>query len=338
MKLVSPHKLKNGDTLAIIAPSSGLAGLFPHRLDKGIAFLKSWGFKIKEFYTTRRMTDWHSGTAEERARDIMNAFMDEEVKGIFCTIGGYTSNQVLPYLDFGKIRENPKFFCGYSDISILHYAFYKKAKLQTFYGPSVMVQFAEFPKPLDYTLTYFKKAAMDEEPIGEIEPSESWTDEVLNWGAKEDQERAREMRTNKGYTWLRKGRAIGPILGGCLSSIVHLRGTEYWPSHKGTILLLEIPEGHDFSQGEPLEAVDSYLTDLKLSNVFDEIVGLVFGRPFRYIEEDTEKLKAVILENTKEYDFPILFGVDVGHTDPQITVPLGALVEITSENNLFKIQ
>jgi muramoyltetrapeptide carboxypeptidase len=337
MSIIIPKKIKAGDTLGIISPSSGLAGLFKHRIDRGINSLRNMGFEIKEFKTTRTVKDWSSGTPEERAKDLMDAFSDKNVNGIICTIGGNTANQMLPYLDFKKISKNAKFFCGYSDISVLHYAIYTKARLQTFYGPCVMVQFAEFPKPFEYTLKYFKKAAMENGSINRIEPSLKWTDEILDWDTKKDLKRARKMIDNKGYVWLRKGRANGPILGGCLSSIVHLRGTQYWPDHKNKILMLELPEGQKFDEGEPLQNVDAYLTDLKLSGVFDKIVGMIFGRPFKYSNKETEKLKKIILENTKDYDFPILFGADIGHTDPQLTIPLGAVTQIDSERNLFKI-
>lgn len=337
MSLIIPPKLSKGDCIAVISPSGGHAGLFPHRIEKGINFLKKEGFKIKEFKTTRKIMGWSSGTPEERAADLMNAFIDENIKGIICTIGGYSANQLLPLLDYENIKKHPKLFCGYSDISVLHYALYQKSQLQTFYGPSIMVQFAEFPKPLDYTWDYFKKATVENKPIGNIASSEKWTDELLNWATKEDQKRARKLETNKGYEWLRNGQAEGCILGGCLSSIIHLRGTDYWPDHKNKILFIEIPEGQEFGKGEPLSVVESYLMDLKLSKVFDSIIGLIIGRPFKYSEEDNDKLKKIIIEMTAEYKFPILFGADIGHTDPQITIPFGALTQIDSEKNKFEI-
>ncbi len=336
MDLIRPKNLEKGDTIAIISPSAGLASIFPHRLDNGIKFLESQGFKIKEFLTTRKINGWESAPAEERARDIMNAFTDPEVKAIICTIGGYNANKVLKYLDFEKIKENPKIFCGYSDISVLHYALYTKCNLITFYGPAVMTQFGEFPKPLEYTIEYFNKALI-EGKIGEIQASDKWTDEVLDWSQKKDLERARELKNNKGFEWLKEGKANGKIIGGCLSSITHLVGTEYWPDHAQKILFIEIPEGQEFSKGEPIFYVDALLADLNNLGLFKQIKGLIVGRPFRYNEEEDEKFKEVILDNTKDYNFPILYGVDIGHTDPQITVPLGAEVEIDSDKTLFRI-
>jgi len=334
--LTKPKKLKKGDTIAIISPSAGLAAIFPHRLNNAIKFLESQGYKTKEFPCTRKNKGWESATAEERAEDVMNAFKDKEIKAIICSIGGNNANKTLRYLDFNKIKENPKILCGYSDISVLHYAIHKKSNLVTFYGPAAMTQFAEFPRPLKYTLEHFNKAITDSAPIGKINPSENWTDEISDWGEKRDLEGPRKLRKNLGYEWLKKGRIEGEIIGGCLPSILHLIKSEYWPDHKNKILFIETPEGEDFTKGESLAEVDAQLCDLRISGIFDEIRGMIVGRPFGYTDEEKEKLKEIIIDNTKGYNFPILYGVDIGHTDPQITIPLGIKVLIDSEKNIFE--
>lgn len=334
--MIKPNKLEKGDTIAILSPSAGLAAVFSHRLENAINFLKSKGYKIKEYPSTRSRSGWESAPAKNRAEDIMGAFLDKNVKAIICAIGGNTANKTLKYLDFKKIKNNPKVFCGYSDISVLHYAINKKSNLTTFYGPCAMTQFGEYPNPLKYTLSYFNKAVTD--TIGRISPSEKWTDETLDWSQKLDLTRPRKLNKNPGFEWLKKGKAEGEIIGGCLHSIVHLLGTEYWPNHKNKILFIEIPEGQDFNKGEPLPEVDSLLCDLELNGLFKEIKGLIVGRPFKYDHEEIEQFKKIILDNTKDYDLPILYGVDIGHTDPQITIPLNVMVEIDSNKNLFEIK
>lgn len=335
MELTKPEKLKKGDTIGIISPSAGLVAIFPHRLDNAIKFLESEGYKVKEFSCTRKINEWESAPAKERAKDIMDAFTDPKIKAIICSIGGNTINKTLKYLDFEKIKENPKIFIGYSDISVLHYALNKKCQLSTFYGPCAMTQFGEYPKPFEYTLNYFNKALI-EGKIGTIKASEKWTDEVLDWGQKKDLERARELKENKGFEWLKEGESEGEIIGGCLPSISNLLGTEYWPDHNKKILFIEIPEAQQFDKGEPLAEVDALLCNLEIAGIFKQIKGLIIGRPFRYDDEEKEKFKEIILDNTKDYYFPILYGVDVGHTDPQITIPLGAKIKLDSKQNLFK--
>lgn len=338
MEIIKPKKLKNGDTIAIISPSSPLAGLTPHRLEKARKYFESKGFKIKEFKSTRKIFRWSAGTPQERAKDIMDAFLDKEVSMILTAIGGSTANQVLKYLDFEKIKENPKIFCGYSDISTLHYAFYKKCNLMTYYGPSALVQFGEYPNPLEYTESYFNKVLLENNTEIDIKASDEWTEESLNWFTKDDLTRARKLQKNSGFKWLKKGSAKGEIIGGCLSVILNLAGTEFWPDYKDKILFLELPEGNKFNLPTPVDEVDYRLTHLEMLGVFDKIEGLIFGRPYAYSKEEYNQLKEVLIERTKEYNFPILFDVDIGHTDPQITIPIGSEVEINSEKSMFKIR
>ena len=336
MKLIEPPPLKKGDTIGIIAPSAGLSAIFPHRIDKAIEYFKSEGYKIKEFRNVRKSKKWESASPEERSKEIMEAFEDKEVKAIICEIGGTTANKTLNFLDFKKIRKNPKIFCGYSDISVLHYAIYKKSRLMTYYGPSIMVQFAEYPYPLEHTKEYFNRAVSIGK-IGKIDPSDEWTDETLDWNKKEDQKRARKFKKNKGFEWIKKGFAEGPIIGGCLHSILHLLGTKYWPSHKNKILFLDIPEGENFDRAFPISELDAELIDLENAGVFKKIKGLIIGRPFKYSEKKEKELKETILDNLKKYNFPVLYGADIGHTDPQITIPLGRKTRINSNTNLFEI-
>ncbi len=339
MNMLKPPKLNKGDTVALLSPSSGLGGTFPHRIDNAVKALRNLGFVVKEFPTTRKLTGHHSaGTPEERAKDINDAFGDKSVKAIICTIGGMTANQILKHLDFSIVRDNPTIFCGYSDISVLHYALNTKNNLVTFYGPAAMTQFGEFPKPLDYTIEYFLKAITKTQPVGSIQPSQKWTDEFMDWSTNADMIRPRNMMGNNGFEWLSEGDAHGISIGGCLPSILHLKGTEYWPDYNNKILFLETPEGEDPAKGLPLSYVDSYLTDLEINGVFDEICGLIFGRPYKYAEAEKTKLKEILSKIGEKYSIPILFGADIGHTDPIITLPIGVKISINSEKNSFAIE
>lgn len=337
--LLKPKSLKIGDTIGLISPSAPLAGLVPHRTKKGIQGLEQLGFKVKIGKNALKVTGHTAGAPYERAEDINFFFADKEVKAIFSFIGGNHSNQILKYLNFNLIKKNPKIFLGYSDVTVLHFALYTKARLVTFYGPAVLTQFAENPTILPYTATYLKKALMQTEPLGEIEPSIKWTDEILDWFKKEDIKRPRSMKRNKGWRWLKEGKAEGHILGGCITSMMHLRGTEYWPDFSNAILFWETPEsGDDFTKGEKVENIDAYLTDLELSGVFKKIKGMIVGRFFGYSEQQKNEAIKVIQERTSGYKFPILMNVDIGHSDPMITIPLGVQVRINSSKDIFEIK
>ena len=337
--LLKPKSLKIGDTIGLVSPSAPLAGLVPHRTQKGIQALEQLGFKIKVGENALKVTGHTAGTPKERAEDMNSFFKDKDVKAIICFIGGNHSNQILKYLDFNLIKKNTKIFLGYSDATVLHFALYTQSNLTTFYGPAVLTQFAENPKIFSYTEEYFKKALMDNQPIGKIKSSSYWTDEVLDWFKKEDQKRPRKMKRNEDWQWLKKGKAEGPILGGCITSMMHLRGTKYWPDFNGSILFWETPEsGDDFTKGEKVESIDSYLTDLELSGIFKNIKGMIVGRFFGYSEQEKKEAVKIIQERTSGYEFPILLNADVGHSDPMVTIPLGVKIKIDSSKNIFDIK
>ena len=335
--MIKPTKLKKGDTIAIIAPSSGLAKLFPHRIENARKALEQLGFQVKLFPTVSKFNNGKAGTVVDRVKDIHDAFSDRNIKAVICAIGGLSANEILGELDYDLIKKNPKIFCGYSDITLLHYAFQKKSDLVTFYGPGAMTQFGEYPEPLKYTIDFFLKAVASGEPIGKIISSEERTDEVLDWGAKEDLERPRKLLSNQGHIWLKKGKAEGRIIGGCLYSLLQVKGTEYDLDYADKILFIEVPEGEDFTKGTPLPHVDSQLMDLRNVGVFDKIKGLIVGMSFGYTEGEQSQFKELIKSHTREYDFPVLFNVNIGHADPINTVPLGVKANLDSQRDLFSI-
>lgn len=335
--LIKPKHLQKGDTVGLVSPSAPLAGLVPHRVRIGVKALQDFGFKVKIGKNALKIEEETAGSPKERAEDINNFFKDGNIKAIFCFIGGDYSNQILKYLDFALIKKNPKIFLGYSDATVLHFAFLTQANLVTFYGPAILTQFAENPQMFSYTKKYLRKAIMVPELIGKIEPSFKYTDEILDWFEKEDLKRERKLKKNVGWQWIKQGKARGSILGGCIVSMMHLRGTKYWPDFLDSILFWEISEADDnFRKGESPNDIDIYLKNLELSGVLTKIKGMIIGRPFNYTDKQIINLIQIIKNRTKKYKFTILFNVDIGHTDPMITIPLGVKVEIDSSKNLFK--
>jgi len=337
MKLIKPKKLSRGDTIGVIAPSSGNANIFPHRIENAVKVLNRLGYKVKFATHSLERNGYVSSDPKKRANDIHEMFKDSNVSAIICTIGGDHSNQTLKYLDFEFIKNNPKIFLGFSDISVLHYALINKSNLQTFYGPCLMTQFGEYPDVLLYTLEYFNKAVVSLDSVGDIVPSKEWTAEILDWTMKKDLERPRKLIQSDGYEWLKQGSASGQILGGCVPSINHLIGTEYWIDPTGSIFFIDIPEGYEFGKGLPVYALDAYLADLDNMGVFGKIHGLIIGRPYNYSTDEHNELKKIILYYTQKYNYPILLNANIGHCDPMITLPFGVDVTIDSKQNKFSI-
>lgn len=337
MTYIKPRRLRRGDTIAILAPSGGAARLFPHRLERGAAALESLGFQCKIYPTCSKFLEGKAGTPEERAADINAAFADSSVHAIIAVIGGVCSNEIVELLDYETIRANPKIFCGYSDATVVHNALTKRANLVSFYGPCLMTQFGEYPEPLAYTVESFLKATMHSDDYGRVESSPVWTDEILDWNEKLDLSRPRVLKPNSGAIWLREGKASGLTSGGCLHTVHQLQGTPIKCEMRNRILLLEVSEGQSFNDGYPLSYVESQLVDLRLAGVFNEISGLLIGRPPFYSAERVNLLFEVVKRVTASYSFPILAGLDFGHTDPMVTIPLNVLCTINSETNVWSI-
>lgn len=357
-----------GDTIAFVAPASGLAAAVPHRLEKAKQTLEGYGFQVKIYasvtrtakenmqtlideqaalgspldrtiYDPETVQSYSSADAITRAQEFMDAFQDPNVKAIVSTIGGLTCHEMLEYLDFDIIRQNPKIVCGFSDITTLHFALYAKAQLVSFYGPSALCQFGEFPAPLDFTMTHFWKAVQSPDPIGAVQPSKEWTDDkTANWFTRADMTYQDRMRPNTpAYLWLRPGAATGRLLGGCLPVFLNVRGTEYMPVLDDCVLLLETCEGRVFDQGMDMDHVNLVLGCLRMDGTFRRIRGLVIGRAFAYSEDQVRELQRLVLYHTRGTSFPILYGLDCGHTNPVLTLPLGCEVEICSQENRFAI-
>jgi muramoyltetrapeptide carboxypeptidase len=269
------------------------------------------------------VTDWVAGPPEARVEDIHAAFADDSVAAVLCGIGGNHSNQLLPLLDYDLIAAHPKIFQGYSDTTVLHWAFAKHAGLRTFYGPALCSELGEFPEVFDYTDRWLRAAWFEDGDLDFDAPDE-WTDEFLDWAEKADLERPRKTNRADGWRTIRAGDAEGPLFGGCLETICwHVKGSNQWLDLTGAVLLLETSE-----EGPSPEHVDAYLTDLEHLGVFEQIAGLIVGRPAAYSPEAAEVLWTVAEMRTRVAGIPVLGNLDCGHTDPMLTLPLGATAHL----------
>ena len=329
---MKPPRLRVGDAIGVISPAWGGGAEYPHRVERGVRYLESLGFRVRMAPHAMNSIGYVSDTPENRVADIHEMFRDPEVKAVVSMIGGDHSCHLLPHLDFDLIRENPKVFVAYSDVTVLSVALWTKTGLVNFNGPAIMVELAEYPKVFDYTERYLLKALCSAEPLGQVESSAWWTDEMLDWDTKDDLTRARTGQASSGWTWLKGGSGEGVLVGGCLESMQHLRGTPYWPDLDGAILFLETSE----EKPDP-ERVDGILMDYENMGAFAGLRGLLFGRPMLYEPEEREQLRQVILERTAGYEFPVITDMDFGHTSPVFTVPVGCRAAIDAERERFEI-
>jgi muramoyltetrapeptide carboxypeptidase LdcA involved in peptidoglycan recycling len=217
-------------------------------------------------------------------------------------------------------------------MTVLNVAIWKETGLVTFNGPMILTDFGEYPQMLPYTESYFLKAVSAAAPVGAIAPSPGWTEEFLDWGRKQDLERPRRLQPSPGWTWLKGGAAEGILIGGCLESLQHLRGTRFWPDWEGAVLFFETSE----EKPRP-ETVDGLLMDYENMGVLAPLRGLLVGRPLGYSEEEKQQLREILLERTSRYRFPIVTDMDFGHTAPQFTLPIGCRARIDVARQRFEI-
>jgi len=328
---ILPRRLVKGDTIGIVSPASPFPAWFPRRFARSVSNLESKGYKVKLGTHVRKKLGHKAGTKESRLEDLHAMYRDESVRLVMTSLGGFNSNELLDGLDYDLVRRNPKGLIGYSDITALHLAIHSKTGLSSFYGPHLMSQFGEYPDVLPYTWECFERVVCKAHPPGEIEASKVWTEERLEYDR--DDNRPRSMKPSAGWKALRSGHAVGPLIGGEISTLVIQTGTEYMPSVDNNIFFWE-------DYGSSPAWVDRYLANLRTKGVFERIKGMLVGRMRTAGFEPTSTgygVDNIILENTKGYDFPVMVNMDFGHTDPMMTLPIGVRATMHSEKGYLNI-
>jgi len=315
MNTIFPDKLKPGDEVRVIAPVQSMALISSETREIANKRFEELGLKLTFGRHIEESDEFMSTSIQSRLEDLHDAFADKNVKAILTVIGGFNSNQLLRYVDWNLIKNNPKIFCGYSDVTILDNAILTKTGLVTYSGP----HYSSFGQKLhfDYTLDYFKKALFESTPF-EVTPSEKWSDDT--WYKNQDD---RKLIDNHGCLVINEGEKVkGVIVGGNLNTFNLLQGTEYMPSLEDSILFME-----DDSETKP-KHFDRDLQSLIHQPGFDKVKGLVIGR-FQNESEMSSVLLTKIIKTKKELDkIPVVASLDFGHTDPKITFPVGGVVEI----------
>src|SRR3990167_7686093 len=249
-RYIKPEMLYPNDKVAAVTLSWGAVPLFPERYDEGKRRIRDiFGLRVVDMTNTRASHEFLLEHPEEKAKDLMDAFKDPSIKGIFTSIGGDHAIKILPYIDYEVIRNNPKVVMGFSDSTVLNFICLK-AGLASFYGPSIMCNFAENIAMPSYEVASIKKNLFSSEVVGEIEQGPGyWTEEFLNWGESPNQHKKRAVQKPSdyaGWNFLRGTGVIeGHLLGGCLELLDVLKDSEIWPSldqWRGSILFIETSE------------------------------------------------------------------------------------------------
>jgi muramoyltetrapeptide carboxypeptidase LdcA involved in peptidoglycan recycling len=334
-------KLAKGDQVGVISPSAGLPGLFPWVQDLGLTRVRDvFGLHPVEYPTTRTM----GATLVDRARDVMAAFSDPKNKAVLTSIGGEDQIKLLKYLDPEVFLQNPKPFFGYSDNTHLH-NFLWSLGIPSYYGGAILTQFAMQGSMHELTVQFLRHALFDSGEY-ELEVSDKFTDEDLDWGDKANLNKTRKHEPNDGLVWDNPADVQGILWGGCLESlIVQSAAARYLPADSdldGTILFLETAEDIPESW-----IVEDLLIGFGERGWFDRFKAVLVGRPkaWEFDKPKSPEEKAAYRQNQREtvtrvireYNpiIPIVQNLDFGHTDPQIVLPMGNIARLTGDQRVF---
>lgn len=322
-----PEKLKPGDEVRIIAPSRSMAILGEDCKKIANERLEALGLKVTfGKYVMETDEDYFCASVEHRLEDLNDAFKDKNVKAILTVIGGFNSNQLLENIDYEAIKENPKIFCGFSDITALSNAIYAKTGLVTYSGP----HYSSFGmlKGFEYSLTYFKKMFFQDEEF-DVMASDKWSDDA--WFI--DQEN-REFIDNDGIFVINEGTAEGNIVGGNLCTLNLLQGTPFMPNIANKVLFLE---DDDMAGKIYLMEFDRNLQSLINMPEFKTVRGLVLGRSQKNTAMNKEKWIKLIKNKPELANIPVIAGVDFGHSTPIITFPIGGYTKLEAKEENVKL-
>jgi len=229
------EKPAHGGSIALVAPASPFD---PTLYEKGRAILENAGFRTVAGSSIFNRDSYLAGSDQQRARDLMDALLDPEIKAVICIRGGYGSGRLLPWFPYPTLRRNPKIFLGHSDITFLHMAFISQMGWTTLLGPNV-TGIAESPEQAEAVLRVLSGA------------------DGFQWTLDPSQ-------------ILRHGRVTAPVLGGNLTCISHMIGTPYLPDMTGALLFIE-------DRGEALYRLDRMMNHLKLSGILPGLGGILLG-------------------------------------------------------------
>ena len=307
---VLPVPLAPGDTVGLVSPSSATDE--PFDLELAREAMEALGLKVKPGPHLASRRGHLAGTDAERAGDINAMFADREVKAIVCARGGSAAARLLPLLDYGSIRRNPKALLGYSDITALHNALLSQAGLVSFHGPIGIGSWNSFNAD-QFRRVFFERELM----------------EYRNVADRGDELVVRRSRT----ITINGGKARGELVGGNLTVLTALAGSRYLPDFEGRILFLE-----DVSEAP--YRVDRMFSTLRLMGALDKVAGVVFGECTDCNPGDgygSLTLAQILDDYLKPLKIPAYRGAMIGHIRQQFILPVGGRVEMDADAGTIRM-
>jgi muramoyltetrapeptide carboxypeptidase len=270
-------------------------------MDAGLKYLEARGHQLKKGKNLGHKRGYFAGTDEERVEDIHQMYADPSIDLILCARGGWGGLRLIDKINYELIRQHPKLFVGYSDVTTLQLAIWTKTGVPSLSGPMVGVEMGKGILP--FTEQHFWGQIQNSNPSYQFSYAE--TETIL----------------------MNAGIAEGNLLGGCLSLVCHLIGTAYSPDYRGAILFLE-------DVGEKPYKIDRYLAHLKQAGIFDQINGLILGDFVDCEAEEDEvslRLDEIIDDYFSEVSYPVIRNFPYGHGDLKFSMPIGVKTVLNTD-------
>jgi len=309
--VIKPKVLHQGGTVGVISPAS--PSFKKSDVLRGKETLERWGYRVELSKNLNISKGFTAGTDRERAEDFNEMFSRKDVNAVFVTQGGYGSARILRYIDFELVRNNPKIFIGFSDITSLHMAIHKYTGLVTFHGPGMS---RYNPEDLsDYTKNHLLKTLTSTEQIGAITLADEkkWVDTIY------------------------PGCCEGPLIGGNLTLLCATLGTPYEIETRGKILFIEEVETEPW-------IIDHMLTHLNNAGKLEQAAGIIIGEcvectpkkhePGYYVDKSLEDVLYDIIEPLK---IPAIHGLPIGHSKDLATLPIGVQARLDAAGKDFAV-
>ncbi|MDX2034488.1 MAG: LD-carboxypeptidase [Blastocatellia bacterium] len=304
-EVVKPGSLRAGDRVAIVAPASNVKAEY---LARGVAELERLGYRVGHRPDILEKARYTAGTDERRAAELMEAFVNPEVRAVWAARGGYGVMRILDRLDEDLLRAHPKVFIGYSDLTALHLYLFRRFGWVTFHGPMAAKDLAG--GPAHYDGDSLRRAVCEPWPMGVI----GGRLETLHRGAG--------------------GEVRGRLLGGCLTLVNAMLGTPDELDTRDSLLFLE-------DTGTRPYALDRMLRQLKLAGKLDGVRGIVFGEMTDCAQhaEQGYTIQEALAECTADLGIPVLFGLRSGHSPlGNLTLPLGVMAALDADAGTVRVE
>lgn len=294
--------LRPGDKIRIVTPASPIE---PERVEKSIAYFEEWGYKVELGKHVYDRFHYLAGTDQDRAKDLMDAFLDDSVQCVFCSRGGYGCSRLLPYLDFKAMAASGKLLAGYSDITVLHSALNRRG-------------LATLHSPMSVTIHYQR---------------DQWVYESLR-NALAGQFPAFESAPKP--ECVIPGQAQGVSCGGCVILLADSIGTEEEINAEDKIIFLEDVD-------ENPHRVDAMLTHLLNAGVLESCAGIVVGEMTRTDDKSDETIGAwpwreIVKDRLVSLGKPMILDYPMGHAPNQMSIPLGVLTVLDAERGTVRFE